>query len=233
MKLTISLLTIAALAVLSRPGLAGSITITNPSFELPSLGGSGYEAVGDGWTGTGIFYAPPSEVYPAASIPNGTQILVFGDDPSESDHESVSQTLSTAWAANTTYTLTFDVGAFPSNLAGYSGYVATLSAGADVLATDKNQLTPTPGTFSLDTLTFATGGTAPTGDITIGFADPSEPGVVAFDEVQLSATSNVGPPPSGVPEPRSWCALAVGIGALLAAKRREVSRAIRDGALAR
>jgi hypothetical protein len=203
-----TLLLISTLATLALPGLATPITIVNPSFETPSLGGSGFEAVSNGWSGTGIYYAPASSVL-TAPVPDGSQVLTFGDDPSESDHESVTQTLTTAWAANTTYTLTFYVGAFKSTATLYSGYVATLSAGGTVLATDENQVTPASNSFVQDTLTFVTGGTAPGGNITIGLADPSQPGIVSFDLVQLNAVSNV--QGSSAPEPGAWILVAAGL----------------------
>lgn len=117
---------IVTLAALAIPGRASFSANVNPSVALPSLGGSGFEAVSDDWMGTGIYYAPPSS--------------------------------------------------------------RTLSTGGTVLASDKNQVTPSSDSFIRQLRLGCT-----PGDIIIGIADPSISGVVSSALVQRSA-----------PEPATW-----------------------------
>jgi hypothetical protein len=74
------------------------------------------------------------------------------------EHKSVSQALSTAWAASTT--LTFYAGA---------------SSGSAILASDKNQVTPSSDSYIRELHT--------TGSVA-GIADPSISGVVSFPLIQ-------------------------------------------------
>lgn len=182
-----------------------------------------------GWTNTGtgnvITYFPPSSIF--ASVPDGNQIAVFGDFGGSAD-QNITQTFTTAWAANTTYNLTFYVGKFPSSVLGYAGYIATLSDDSGVLATDENQVNPPGGGFLQDTLTFTTGATAPAGNITVEFADPGIAGGVAFDLVQLTSTSSVS---SAAPEPEAWALVLCGIGLIGAARWRRLIPARRCGDL--
>ncbi len=235
-----------AAAVLSAsfasPGMAGSISIVDPSFEVPVAGLYCNLSIIDGactnlasqssigWQGmsTGgaaaFIYAPPTSVFP--TIPDGIQVGAVGDGGLGA---TMFQTLTTTLAANTTYSLSF----FEGNpaLFTYEGYQAGLSVNGTFLGTlDTNGVSPTPGQFLLDnTYSFDSATLGPASpligqDITIDFIEgtpANRGGTAAFDSVQLTSTPDV---ISGAPEPATYMTIAGGLLAFGAIRRRKSRR---------
>jgi hypothetical protein len=187
------------------PGTAGTIPIADPSFETPVLTPGSFTFItGTGWTATGgapVIDYPLSNQF--ASIPDGNQVVILDDFNTVG---TLSQVLTTPLAANTMYTLTFFVG--NDLLLAYDGYTAALTANGVTLASDNSAVSPTPGHFLQDSITFNSGpNPAQLGqDLGITFSDVGFQSV-AFDDVQLTSTASV----TSTPEPDTWITLAIGI----------------------
>lgn len=230
MKLKCSTFLLALLLAAAAPAWASAVLIGNASFETPVTfpGGFAFPAGGPSFawscTATCIVFQPSpganSESYNALSpVPDGIQALALGL-AGGGLNSAATQTLTTALAANTEYTLTFYVG--NAGVAGgeaYSGYAASVSAGGVTLGSDINQVSPAFDKWVQDTLTFSTGANpAQLGqDLVITLGNNDTVGAVAFDLVQLDATATQG---STAPEPGAWMMAAAGLGLLGVAKRK-------------
>jgi hypothetical protein len=208
-------------AVLASQATASSIAISDPSFESPVVTTFG-SLSGTGWTSTGgtpIVDRPGTNQF--NSIPDGSQVAILDDFNSTG---TLSQTLTTNLAANTLYTLTFFVGndiLIPSD-----GYTAALTAGGVTLASDNSAVSPTAGNFLQDTITFSSGATpAQLGQaLGITFSDVGFQ-AVAFDNVQLDGTLQVGP---SAPEPATWILVALGAILAVSVKRLAGRRSVQQ-----
>jgi len=186
-------------------GVANAQTVLNPSFELDVLSPGGYTS-GNGtvtdWSstttgfGNGIQYFTTDNFDSASPLPapaDGNQALyIFAGDV----YQDVG-----ALQSNTTYTLTLALG---SRLDQPGNGIFELINGIDntgtVLAVSPT-ITPTAGTFELETLTYSTGSDV-SGDLTIDL-ESGGTGQAIFDNIQLTAQS--------VPEPSSLALLFIGL----------------------
>ena len=186
---------------------AGSIAVSNPSFEtLPSgglpIGGCGTgcsysEDIGiPGWFASGSLYG---QFQPGSSsgnltyfnyVPDGLTVAYALD-------ATISQTVAPTSVAGRTYTLQVDVGL--RNDLPDPGTVELIVGGIPTVATGA---APLPGGWSDYTATY----TAPTSGqaITIQLYSPSQQG--DWDDVRLSV--------SGVPEPATWAMMLAGFAGL-------------------
>jgi hypothetical protein len=218
----------STMAILSAIGNASAspITVNNFSFEalvLTCAPGPACFTLGDipGWVVSSVpstaTFKPstgPSGEY--TSIPNGVNVAAVGN---EIGGANILQALTATVQANTLYTLGVSVGHradFP-----FSEYTIDLEAGGTILASDSS-LSPGPGTFLTDTITFSSGPTPPTlGDqlgIRLSATGLSVTGAAAqadFDLVLLDASSV-----SSVPEPGTLSLLATACLGLLGYRRQ-------------
>ncbi len=224
-----------SLVALTIPAAATIIPVSNPSFEAPNLGGANGTAfsfgVTGGWTDTGTPITWNIAAYtsniPFSSVPNGEQVAALGAAGGAAN-STISQSLTTDLAANTTYSLSFFVGQAIPVYGPYEGYRAVLSANGVTLASDVDGVDPSAGSFLLDTLTFdsahATGAqlAAIGTPLTITFFEGDTPtvgGTVAFDQVQL-----IGTPDASVAAPEPGTLMLFGIGILAIARFNRSSR---------
>jgi hypothetical protein len=198
--------------------LASNIPISDPSFETPGVSAGSFTFItGTGWTATG---GAPVIDYPLTnqfvSVPDGNQVAILDDFNTTG---TLSQTLTTDLAANTSYTLTFFVG--NDLLLPYTGYTAELTANGVTLASDNSAVSPTAGNFLQDTIQFTSSSNpAELGQpLGITFSDVGF-NSVAFDDVQLTATSAG----NSTPEPGTWITFAAGLVLLAPLRRRLASR---------
>jgi hypothetical protein len=222
------------LAGFALPALATSVFITNANFDDQVLGSNTYALGVQSWPGgTGGNNGAPvtsdqTTTFPVASEPpgGGPNFAILGDFNGGDGY--IFQTLATAWAANTTYTLSFYVGHGVGLT--YEGYLVTLDAGSTSAATAGTTLLASDNTgisgigagdWAQDTLTYTTGSVAPTGDITIELGLTPAGGGVGYDLITLNAVTNT----TSTPEPGAWMMAAVGLSLLVAAKFRKASRA--------
>jgi len=188
--------------VLGATGQAGAVAITvvNPGFEVPpELDGTFTTTpnAATGWThdGTaGVWNPSPTQAYGGVA-PEGSNVAYSNSGP-------LSQILTTLLAANTTYTLTVQVGdrgdtAFP-------GYQVQLLAGSTVLAQCNTCVTPADNTFTLATVTFTTPSSVTT-DL-LGIRLDSNGEQTNFDDVRLNAS-----PADPVPEPGTLFLFGAGL----------------------
>jgi MYXO-CTERM domain-containing protein len=216
-----TLLLIITAAGLALPALATPIFITNANFNDQTVGANTYVLAVQSWPsevgGTAPVTSTETAPFPIADLPpgGGPNVAILGDFNGGFGY--IFQTLATAWAANTTYTLGFYVGD-PAGVT-YNGYLVTLDggstnptvAGPTVLATDNTAISGiTPGNWAQDTLTFATGAVAPAGDITIELGTTPSGGAAGFDLITLNAVTNS----SSAPEPGAWILVAAGLALL-------------------
>jgi PEP-CTERM motif len=218
MKLSLSFLAGTWLVLTGLPIRANPITISNPGFESPALSPNGIDpGVATGWnvsTFAGVWY--PGATY-FSSVPEGNQVVFLGFGGNSAD---VNQTLVATLAANTTYTLTYDVGQrFDESLSAYS---VDLEANSDVLVSGSGG-SPAPGGFVQQVLTFDSGSNpvdlgsplvidlSATGFIPGGGSQ----GQAVFDLFTLDAS----PTNPSVPEPSSIVLLSAGIAGLALFRR--------------
>ena len=162
-----------------------AILIENPGFEEPVLEDGGFtlgfsqnEPI-PGWTPfdpnglisgipgnegfpTDVGAFNPSSVFYPDEAPEGDNIgyaFAIAEDASPGVF-GFTQTLAPVLAANTNYTLQVKVGdplaVEGFDLTGFPGYRVELLAGGEVLAADRNLLTPEEGTFETSVVTFTT-----------------------------------------------------------------------------
>jgi hypothetical protein len=207
----------------------GSIPIVNPGFSadvIPDTApGLAFTNLVSSWVITGNQGAGVLTTDPAN--PGGFS-GVLSDSPGDPDHQNaydnlgyISQGLSTPLAANQTYVLTADVGQRSDTLAsnGYPGGGIFLGYGPNIglnLLTAGSVIDPQPasGGWSVWTSTFSTGA-SPAGlgqDLRI---DLLSNGIqMQFDNISLTATSQIVPEPSTL---ALWSLLAA---CVFAASRR-------------
>ena len=243
-KFGIVALVAGLLVVGSAPAWATPVPIANPSFEANTTsnaanvgfnGTADYSATGAlGWTTSGGnvagWWHPSTAEYPgggstsvpATDIPDGAQIAFVNGG------SGLGRRLTTKFAQDAQYTLTFSVGYRASGIALPSSYSVELLAGSTVIASLSNAGlgTLTPGQFIADTLTY----TSPIGDPLAGqylaiemIAGGSGGTQVNFDNFALDVLNTVEP----IPEPcRSLAMLGVGLLATLGIRRgRSLERA--------
>jgi len=194
-------LSILVLGFTTSPAFADSITIQNASFEMKNLlvtpcgAGCAYNnGPIPGWTSVGAGQGSwmPSSAY-FTSVPDGS-IVAY------SNGGLIFQTLGVSLLANTTYTLSVDIG---HRLDGYAtNYALSLLAGGTVLNSlaGSNGLIPI-GTFADESFSFTSGANVPSGSLSIMLSSIGTQS--DFDNVRLTATS--------VAEPGSLTLLAAGL----------------------
>jgi hypothetical protein len=206
-------ITVAALlgvGFVSSEAHATSIPIANASFEalqfanpplfaptIPSwtVGGppEPFQNAGTGQTNAGQ--------YPGG-IPDGVNYAFINNG-------FISQTLTTALASSTTYTLGFFVGHRLDE--GTDNYIVELLAGSTVLASVNTPLIPSPGTFGQATLTFTSTANDPLAGQLLGIEFESGTDQADFDLVTLDAVSDA---PATVPEPATLAMFGFGLAGL-------------------
>ena len=202
-----AVLSILALGSIAAPAWADAIPVQNASFEITSTliaCGSGcffnFGPIPD-WTTTSPGPAGswhPTSAYPP---PDGSFIAY-------SNGGTISQTLSTMLAPNTTYTLIVAVGDRPDGFT--NTYTIALDAGGIVLnSRSGSSAAITPGTFADQTVTFTTGASVPAEDLAIVLTSDGQQ--IDFDNVRLTAST--------VPEPSSLSLLAGALGVMFLALR--------------
>jgi hypothetical protein len=214
------LLSFMACTLLCISASASSITINNPSFEIPALtcsaGPSCFQLSFTNWTGSGAaatFRPSVGAGQEFISLPDGLQVAAVSNGSSG----DVFQDLTAMLAANTTYTLTFSVGQ-RSDVSFNAGYLVSVLANGVTLGSDTGA-TPASGAFTARSIIFTTGAApAQLGQVLrIDISAPATPLAVTqadFDAFALTAT------PAGVPEPGVFGLTAMGLFGLLALARR-------------
>jgi hypothetical protein len=241
MKPLFASLALLCFAAVSTPVFAGSITIPDYSFETPgnsTVSGNATVGTKTGTEGNWSYTfttlstgaAPASIKFGTSSSPaptQGTQIATLSAPTANGITNTVkmSQSLTTALAANTTYTLTFDVSASSSLLSALSGASVSILAGTAVKATlaDYALLSQISSSTSFSTvdLTYTTGATAPTGNLGIQFYLYNGTNVsgasLYLDNVRLSSAT------AAVPEGgASIILLGIGLAALYRPRRKQL-----------
>lgn len=218
---TASFAAAVALLALSPGAMAYSISIVNPSFELPNcmagncfMGLSFSVADIQGWSssstsGWGVFNPRMAGLTAYAdAIPDGSDQVAY------STGAVISQTLSSVLTANTEYTLTFDSGRRPAP-ATFPGYEVRLMAGANLLASigaDPNSQTDP---FVTRSLTYtATAGSPYLGSALRIELDSLGGNQSNFDNIRLTGN------PLAAPSPGTLLLTLLGSGMLFAHRRR-------------
>lgn len=187
MKLRSLLLPCAALLALTASAQTVTIPVFNPGFEDDTLScGSNcaYTNI------TGWLVGPQTTVektslsqYPKG-IPGGVNFAALGNNAATG---SILQTTGAVVQANTTYILRLNIGARADYL--FTGYVAALVAGNVTLASDRNGISPTPGTFEKDEVIYNSGPNPPQAGQFIQILVKSlGTGQADVDNVSLTAT---------------------------------------------
>ena len=201
----------AALLIWNCPTHAGSIPIVNAGFEDPIT--SGFTSSGaTGWTlsgtGGGVWNinADPLGFW-TVPAPEGNQIGWLSPAPAPGGPATYSQVLSSVLQADTTYTLTGEVG-HPIGFGATNGTVYTVSllAGTNVLASISG--TGPEGSFAPFTVTFDSHGSSFVGQ-SLEIELSSSKAQTGFDAISLTAQSSV-------PEPSAIVLAGTGLAALVA-----------------
>jgi hypothetical protein len=223
-----TLWSLTALALVSAAsGHAGPVSITNPSFENPTLSPGNFFIGVNGWTlidggGFNVYTYNPSGTA-LGSAPDGDNIAEISGNNIAPD-AGITQILTATLEANTTYTLTFDVIHLVTTT--MDPYLGSLIANGVTLASD-NSLDPALNQYALDTIVYNSGpdpaelGQALTITL-VGAGCTSGPGcesgVLGFDNVALDAS----PTPTGSPEPATFVFVLAGVVALGLGRRFRV-----------
>lgn len=221
-----SLCILAAALLTAGAARSASVTVTNPGFEADVLAAGGWsDATPTGWR-------DPTGDAPAGD--NSNFIEYIGGFVSEgvnhvgfdaNEYGLLFQDLSTAWAPNTKYTLTFGVG--NRNAANFAAGTGRFGFGSSTEG-DPLPLTPyAPLVFSQDiftgtyatvastfadtSITFTTGAVAPAGNIRISVQNLDTGTRLHVDNFRLDATP--------IPEPASIATLALASGLLMRRRR--------------
>jgi hypothetical protein len=222
MKLSLRILTVASVAaLLAAAGTAKADIVTNGTF---SSGLSGWSILGTGGTTPGIGITAINLGGPGQSTPFGDVILdapggtstaaYFVDDNA---NEALGQNITLA--ANTAYTLTFDLYATNSGAGNQFNFLLTDSVGAIASSSFGNASQPGSstvpvGTWTLETLQFTTGAA-----INYGLLFDFTAGATPAKDVVLT---NVAINPA-VPEPGSFVLLGSGLLAAAGVIRRRIA----------
>ncbi|EDY17585.1 protein of unknown function DUF1555 [Chthoniobacter flavus Ellin428] len=193
---------------------ASLLTIGDPSFEGVSLGAGGFTSgsyAANSWnsnSNAGILRPTASE-YPGGA-PDGVNVAYSNSGA------VIDQVLSATLTANTTYTLSVDVG---SRLDGpfNNGYSIELLAGGVLLSQTTNVPAPTNGSFVLATDVYTAGASDPhLGQALEIKLVSANTGQTSFDNVTLNAAA--------VPEPSSLMLLGLAATGAGLFRRRGKSR---------
>jgi hypothetical protein len=205
----------------STAGAVG-VSINNPGFESDALAAGGWsDAPPSGWTDPAGSSNGNFLEHITGFASDGFNHLGF-DQSADGGVGMVYQDLSTAWAPNTTYTLTVGVG----NRSGWGagtgrfGFGSSLDAPPSpgvlntpsVFFSDLNTAlaAPVTGTFADLTVSFSTGAIAPAGNIRLSVQRISDLGPrLHIDNIRLDV----------IPEPSAAATLALAAGLLLRRRR--------------
>lgn len=201
---------------------ADSITVQNPSFEIPILNLGNAPGQTGNATGTWISYSPgwPGSVDMGAGeyLPSNTSLptgATDGQDVLWINSGYVSQTLTATLQNNSTYTLQVDV-AQRTDVPVIDYYIY-LMAGNTIIAADNNSLHPDPGTWLTSTITYTSGANDPLAGQALSIVLGVNTWQTDFDNVRLAD------PPAGsvgVPEPSSLLLMGFGLLPLVRRRRR-------------
>ena len=212
----------ASAAITAVTARAASVTITNPGYEDDVLApGAWSDATPNGWLDPDNPGGNPNAnfiEYIAGFASEGVNHLGFDGN----ENGIIYQDLSTAWAANTSYTLTIGVGNRAGGTGAGTGLFGLTSTNDGVIVSndafasalfsqtvDTSTIAPVGGTFGDLVLNYSTGAVAPAGNIRI-FAKETSGVRIHLDNFRLDATV--------IPEPSSLAAL--GLAGLLMRRRR-------------
>ncbi len=192
---------------------AASVTISNPSFELPGLADTSISFAIEGWTVSGAGGNAVGTWNPPASVltPTDGEQVAFMNTAGG----SISQTLSDVLEANTLYTLQADVLARSDFVNNVSSTLQLLTAAGDILGSDTIGVLPKGSMHTLQVTYFAEPTDVNLGEnlkiVLIGGGVQSD-----WDNVRLDATVPV-------PEPETWAMLLAGLGLVGWAARRRTA----------
>lgn len=150
---------------------------------------------------------------PRRDDPQGDAGVPDGVNAAYEDGGTISQTLSTTLADNTTYTLKVAVG-HRADFASLPDYTIALLADTTVLASALNPIDPGAGNFDYTTLIYTSTASDPIGQA-LGIQFFTSAGQLSFDDVMLDA--------SPVPEPGTLALLGVSLTALGIIRRRKAA----------
>jgi hypothetical protein len=220
---TLATVVLAVILTWHCPTRAGSIPIVNASFEDPvtstytNSGATGWTLTG---TGGGVWNinADPLGFW-TVPAPEGNQIGWLSPAPAPGGPATYSQVLSSVLQADSTYTLTGEVG-HPIGYGATIGTVYTISllAGTNVLASISG--TGPEGSFAPFTLTFDSHGSSFVGQ-SLEIELSSSQAQTGFDAIALTAQS--------IPEPSSIFLLACGLLGLLGWSRKYTPHSLTRG----
>ncbi|HWY08715.1 MAG TPA: PEP-CTERM sorting domain-containing protein [Candidatus Acidoferrales bacterium] len=231
-KLAVASAIALCMTIPSGTAWADSISIANPSFEInPGTLSSGCGTgctyrMGpiDGWTsGTGAGIWQPGSLFTAA-IPDGSSYLAFANATN-----SISQTLTgDSVLANSIYTLSVFVGdriATPTGTpsGNYTLSLDTIMGGvvtSTLCSVTDNASKIAPGTFQLESCSYTSLSSVPSGDLFLKLTANS--GQLDVGNVSLTVQSAT----TSVPEPSSILLLSIGmvflLSTLMVSKKQEL-----------